>query len=359
MTVKDFKTYDEQIDLLASRGISLSTSDQRGRAKKILQHEGYYNLINGYKKMFLVPPSEDARQDYVETYKTGTTIDEIHALYLFDQKLREAIFPFVLKIETNIKSLIAYYFPKEHGYANYLVYTNFDTTKKDAAKNITTLISNLHQQLSSRYSDPSIRHYLSVYGYVPLWVLNNILTLGTISKFYSLMLQPERQAIANIFGLSDSNMESFIYYITSIRNFCAHGNRLFCFRSKHPLADTDIHKELNIPKNKNNEYAYGKRDLFAVFIILKTLLPRNDFSRLIKKIERAVQTLQTRISVISINDVYREMGFPEDWKSKLLSPRHVIIPDVAAEIATTIRQNDLYISTTMNRMEIHSYKDGL
>lgn len=118
-------------------------------------------------------------------------------------------------------------------------------------------------------------------------------------------------------------------------------------------------KELNIPKNKNNEYAYGKRDLFAVFIILKTLLPRNDFSRLIKKIERAVQTLQTRISVISINDVYREMGFPEDWKSKLLSPRHVIIPDVAAEIATTIRQNDLYISTTMNRMEIHSYKDGL
>ena len=119
MTVKDFKTYDEQIDLLASRGISLSTSDQRGRAKKILQHEGYYNLINGYKKMFLVPPSEDARQDYVETYKTGTTIDEIHALYLFDQKLREAIFPFVLKIETNIKSLIAYYFPKEHGYANY------------------------------------------------------------------------------------------------------------------------------------------------------------------------------------------------------------------------------------------------
>ena len=37
------------------------------------------------------------------------------------------------------------------------------------------------------------------YGYLPLWVLNNILTLGTISKFYSLMKQNERQTISKIF----------------------------------------------------------------------------------------------------------------------------------------------------------------
>ena len=46
---KVFKTYDEQIALLNSRGIEISTSIERSDAKKALQHYGYYNLINGYK----------------------------------------------------------------------------------------------------------------------------------------------------------------------------------------------------------------------------------------------------------------------------------------------------------------------
>ena len=45
---KVFKTYDEQIALLNSRGIEISTSIERSDAKKALQHYGYYNLINGY-----------------------------------------------------------------------------------------------------------------------------------------------------------------------------------------------------------------------------------------------------------------------------------------------------------------------
>lgn len=97
--------------------------------------------------------------------------------------------------------MIAYYFPQEHSETYYLIYKNFDTNRKDANKNITGLIAELQKQISSRASDPSIAHYLQKYGYVPLWVLNNILTLGTISKFYSLMQQKERQEISKTFQL--------------------------------------------------------------------------------------------------------------------------------------------------------------
>ena len=62
------------------------------------------------------------------------------------------------------------------------------------------------------------------YGYLPLWVLNNILTLGTISKFYSLMKQNERQTVSKIFRLSDNELESILTYVSSVRNFSAHGN---------------------------------------------------------------------------------------------------------------------------------------
>ena len=47
------------------------------------------------------------------------------------------------------------------------------------------------------------------YGYLPLWVLNNILTLGTISKFYSLMKQNERQTISKIFVYQIMNWRAF------------------------------------------------------------------------------------------------------------------------------------------------------
>ncbi len=96
-----------------------------------------------------------------------------------------------------------------------------------------------------------------------MWVLNNILTLGTISKFYSLMKQNERQTISKIFRLSDNELESILTYVSSVRNFNAHGNRLFCYRSKRPLCNTRLHSQMGIERNLSGEYICGKRDLFS------------------------------------------------------------------------------------------------
>ena len=84
MSDKTFKTYDELIDILTERGISISTPDERDYAKNILSQTGYYNLINGYSKLFL---------DYsTNSYKEGATLYEIHALYQFDRVLRDIFF---------------------------------------------------------------------------------------------------------------------------------------------------------------------------------------------------------------------------------------------------------------------------
>lgn len=47
--VKDtvFKTCDEQLAILKSRGIDFSPCGEYGHAKNIIQSEGYYKLING------------------------------------------------------------------------------------------------------------------------------------------------------------------------------------------------------------------------------------------------------------------------------------------------------------------------
>lgn len=107
MADKIFKTHDELIALLISRGIDISTPEHKSFAKKALQHKGYYNLINGYSKLFILSTIPD------DKYKPGTTVEEICALYDFDRTLRSIFLKYILSFETNVKSLIAYFFPPE------------------------------------------------------------------------------------------------------------------------------------------------------------------------------------------------------------------------------------------------------
>lgn len=310
---KVFKTTDELIQLLASRGMCMSSS-KKGYAKKSLQHYGYYNLINGYNKLFL------KTKDPEDVFKNGTTLEEIVALYEFDSELRNIVMKSILPFETNVKALIAYYFPKTYGHDNYMAYKNFDTSLRDAHKKIADVISDFQHQLASRATDPSIMHYLKEYGYVPLWVMNNVLTFGQISKFYSVMKQKDRMDISRTFKLLDYQFQSILYYLSTIRNFCAHGNRLYCYRSQKPIVDLGMHANLGIPK-KNGEYEYGKRDLFACMIALKYVLPADNYRNMIKRIDEIIRVLKTKLKVVSIEEVQREMGFPKDWKKALLNTK--------------------------------------
>ena len=310
MEEKVFKTFDELVDILIRRGIHISGDTERDYAKNILERTGYYNLINGYSDLFW--DTENTADDPV--YKQGTTLKEIVALYKFDRTLRNIFFRYILSVETQIKSLIAYYFSEAHGHKNFLIYSNFNMALSDSSSNVPKLISEIQRQISAYSKDPSISHYMHKHGYVPLWVLNNILTLGTISKFYSLMLPSERQSVSRHFNMLDNELENSLMYISNIRNFCAHGNRLYCYRTIRPLSNTSYHSSLNIQTNPSGEFLNGKRDLFACLIALKRLLPDTDFKKMSKEIFRAVRYLEDDLKVITKEDVLNKMGFPNNWR---------------------------------------------
>ena len=79
---------------------------QRQPCEKIIELENYYNLINGYKPLFLKQSGSD------ETYKEGTRFEEVYALYIFDRELRNLFMRYILEIENNIKSVLAHDFPR-------------------------------------------------------------------------------------------------------------------------------------------------------------------------------------------------------------------------------------------------------
>lgn len=128
------------------------------------------------------------------------------------------------------------------------------------------------------------------------------------------MLPRERQSVSRCFNIMDNELENALAYISTVRNFCAHGNRLYCFRTKKPLSTTMYHQQLGIPQNEHGEYLKGKRDLFACLIALKSLLSNNDYKRMSKEIYRAIGTLDKKLQLLTRNEILDEMGFPQNWR---------------------------------------------
>lgn len=319
---KTFSSTNSQLRKLRSRGMIISNGS---RAKRIIELENYYNLINGYKQLFL--DKTYAGPD--EAYLPGTKFEEVYALYLFDRELRNIFIRYILEIENNIKSVLAHDFSGKYGHDNYLKVSNFDTSvktweKKTSAQkigDISDLISNLQHEIARQLSknNPMIAHYMLEYGYVPLWVLVNTLTLGTISIFYSYLIQRDQNDIGRHFMLKPDEMNSFLQVLTIFRNACAHDERLYNLKAlrrnmkPNSIRTMPIHQKMRIPYNTSNNPICGKNDLFAIVLIFKIMLPKSSFNKFFQALKKQMDALSGALATINISDVEKEMGFPPNW----------------------------------------------
>ena len=311
---KLFKTYNEQMEILRSRGLKVDEG-----AIRTLETENYYNVINGYKDLFLEISSPE------EKFKDGADFDEIYGLYEFDRELRFIFLKQLLKLETNIKSVIAYKFSEKYGHDNYLKLGNFDTNKNNSElQSIMGVISTLQRAISDQSGKHNaITHYITKYGYVPFWVLVSVLTFGNISKFYGILKLQDRQSVAKEFGLQENVLRGYLKAMSIFRNICAHDERLYSTKLNGiEIKAGPIHTELQICKNANGKHLQGTNDVFSLMICIKELLPQNrtiEFSEMIRHIDGQLNKLSSKIHTININDILHLMGLPGNWKEIDLS----------------------------------------
>ena len=101
--------------------------------------------------------------------------------------------------------------------------------------------------------------------------------------------------------------------IVKFRNVCAHGERLFTYRTADSIPDLPVHKKLGIIQ-KGTQYINGKNDLFSVVIALRYLLNDDWFRELIKKLKVLIDKYLRKNDSITEKELYEKMGFPENWK---------------------------------------------
>ncbi|MDU4847539.1 Abi family protein [Clostridium sp.] len=318
---KVFKSSNQQMRKLRDRGMNIRGS----RAKKILEMENYYNLINGYKDLFI----DKTYSGLDEKYKEGTDFYELYALYLFDRELRSHFMRYILEIENNVKSVLSHKFSEKYGHDNYLKISNFNTSLKRGEKKtqaqkvgeVSELISNLQREISRQLSknNPMISHSMLEYGYVPLWVLVNTLTLGTISTFYSYMIDVDKNNVAREFNLKPNEMSSILFILSIYRNACAHDERFYNLKAvnknmrPNSIKTCTLHTSMSIQVDKSGNPICGKNDLFAIVIIFKLMLSKTSFNKFFYAIKAEIDRLKKQLNTITIDEVLQAMGFPQNW----------------------------------------------
>ena len=71
--------------------------------------------------------------------------------------------------------------------------------------------------------------------------------------------------------------------------------------------------ELDVPTT-NDEYVYGKNDIFAVIIMLKCMLTESDFTDFVNEVSYDLNLLDGRVNIIPQSKILDRMGFPSNWE---------------------------------------------
>ncbi len=303
MTNKIFRTIDEQIDILKSKGLVITDDD---RARDILFRENYF-FISGYRHMFMADNKPNR-------FLPGTNFEELYATFTFDRKLRNTFFKNILIVENNIKSIISYQLSKKYGFRDkdYLNPKNF-TQDKLADRQVRDILNKVHRQIRvNGRQHTATMHYIDNYGYIPMWILVKVLSFGIMGEFYGILKTDDKQAIANFYHLDGELLEIYLTIISNFRNVCAHEDILYDHHTQRLLPDTKYHELLNIP-TIDDVYKYGKNDLYCLIIMLKQLLRKEEFEDMMNEIKWEVDTLDEAVDTVSLNSILNKIGFPDNW----------------------------------------------
>lgn len=292
-----------------------------GKAKRFLEQENYYNVINGYKDLFLLRDNQ-GKAIVPETYLPNTHFNELKALFLFDRELKFLFLKYLLVFENSFKTVISYEFsqkyPKENSYLEISNYRN--DNPKMVLKQISILTNVIHDNVDKR---GAVKHYIEAHDSVPLWVLVNYLTIGNLSYLYSALKDSEKNTIAKYYSdkyikqykptqtlrINSEDMESALKIFNLVRNQCAHDERLF---------NTD-YKNIRLA-NIANYFGitnYNNRRIVVAILYFKIVLNKSYYKKLHSELSEIFDKYKNEFSTVSFDDILNSMGIDLSELEKL------------------------------------------
>jgi abortive infection bacteriophage resistance protein len=277
-------TVDEQIVNLRVNGLIIRNEDY---ARSFLSYVSYFRLIKAYSL---------GLKEQNGKYKENVCFEDIVDLYLFNTKFRQFLLVEVEKVEVSLRCRLSNYFCEKYGVFGYENIDNFAVSSEVFAG----FYGEINKEIARNARSPFVRNFQDNYidSKIPLYALVELLSFGTLSKFFKNMKNKDKKAVAGVFCIGYTYFESWIESMAYVRNICAHYGRLYNNRL------------IKKPKMYKQYSKIWSNRIFTTLMTIKHILPNdqnwNDF---IKSIEFLIEKYP-RINLQMI-------GFPQEWTQYL------------------------------------------
>lgn len=203
---------DEQVENLKSLGLIINNEDY---AKHFLNDVSYFRLIKAYNLGLKRKNSN---------YSDNITFEQLVELYLFNANFRQLLFSQIERVEVNLRCRIANYFSCNYGVLGYEDTNNFADSEYHKE-----FLNDIYEELERNRKSPFVRNFQNNYvdRKLPLYALVELFSFGTLSKFFKNMKNADKKAVAKLYGVGYTYLESWFEHIAFVRNICAHYGRLY------------------------------------------------------------------------------------------------------------------------------------
>ena len=299
---------DDQIQDLVDRGMAVPDRDFAARC---LTHVGYHRLVS-YWRPFQVAETTDAK------FHQDTRFSHVMACYMFDQRLRSLLLEALSYVEISVRNqwsqkLVLRSAKREFAHLDSALFK-----PKFYSSNLQELERN-YNQIRTRDKRP--------FRDVNVWDVAPTMSFGNLSKWYaSLADRSIRQSISDNYGFDEVTFRSVLRHLTSIRNTCAHHERIW---------NLTINPGLRIPQKlsgseelANAFHAGAKGKIYNALVIIvhmvEIITPNGDWpERLL-----ALKNANAYASIPETN-----LGFPPDWTEFPIWKKHMQNEDSAETLA--------------------------
>lgn len=295
--VKAYKTYAEQVEILAGRGMDMGDRDA---AVETLRRVNYYRL-SGYWYPFRKQTPSGREDDFY----VGARFSDVVALYEFDMRLRAATFAALAPVELAIRALLGHELGRIDPCAH-LDPSRLGPTARRGDR-YSKWVRRYENELKQSREDFVDHHRQKYGGRLPVWAATELMDWGSLTYLYGFSPRDVQDAVAGACELRAPQLTSWLKALNLVRNTCAHHGRLF--NRVHTIApklpNVGLHPDLDAASREWNR-------TFARLTLVQFLSDRLGVGR--SRMLPAVVKTFPNVAIVPIS----HMGVPAGWQENPL-----------------------------------------
>lgn len=249
---------------------------------------------------------------------------QIEAIHKLDNDLKNLLYPVLMRYETSFKNnLIDVLVSNNQTLTDDIIVHKLNEYKEHAGDARNKILQHnldfrkmMYQALSGAYgNNRAVTHYYDQDKPLPIWVVFEVLTLGQIATFASLLNTNTKISFAINLGIYDEINDpkakllvEHIYIINSLRNSVAHNNIIFDGRFKTRSIERKVIKDLshkfNIAQQEVNFNTVT--DYFALLIMYDKAFKTNKttLNHLVLEYSKIIEEFRDKIGAEIFSSIF-------------------------------------------------------